>query len=187
MIQTAVSQSYQYSIDPAHSSVRFWVRHMMIAKVHGEISDVKGTVTLDPERPEAAQVDAEIALESLTTGNEQRDAHLKSADFFDVEQFPSIKFRATGIKVKGGEDYEIVGDLTIHGLTREVTFKAEVTREVASFFGGYKIGVSASGVIDREAFGMTWNQALETGGVLVGKEVHFQIDLELDRIEGEGR
>jgi polyisoprenoid-binding protein YceI len=183
MQQSTLKKLNTYTIDPNHSTIHFWVRHMMVAKVHGELSDITGTVTLDPADPESAVVDVTIDARTLTTRNEQRDGHLKSADFLDVEKYPTITYKSTRIKRTGGNEYEIVGDLTVHGVTREVTFQAEATPEVKGHFGGYVIGVSATGVVDREDFGMTWNQALEVGGVLVGKEIHFQIDAELQRAE----
>ncbi len=172
-----------YSIDPNHSTVRFWVRHMMISKVHGELSAITGAVKFDAERPELSSVAAEIEAASLATGQGQRDAHLKSQDFLDVEQYPTIRFVSKSASRSGSGELEILGDLTIHGTTREVTLKAEITPEVKSPFGGYKIGVTAVGSIDREDFGIVWNQVLESGGVLVGKEIHLQIDAELDRPE----
>lgn len=181
MSQTTLTAAKTYTIDPNHSTVRFWVRHLMIAKVHGELTDISGTVTYDSANPEQSQANAVIKINSLTTGNEQRDAHLKSADFFSADQHPEITFTSKSITRKGGNDYEVKGDLTMLGVTREITLEAEVTDEIASPFGGYKIGVSATTVIDREDFGMKWNQALETGGVMVGKEIHLSIDVELDR------
>lgn len=175
------SPTFTYSIDPNHSTVRFWVRHMMIAKVHGELSDVKGTVTGSPEAPRAAKVDVTIGVDSFTTRNDARDGHVKSADFLDAENFPTMHFVSKEIKSSGDGEWEVVGDFTLRGVTREIVLRAEVTPEVASPFGGVKVGVTATGVLNREDFGITYNQALETGGVLIGKEIHIQIDLELDR------
>jgi polyisoprenoid-binding protein YceI len=183
MSTATATQTKTYTIDPAHSTVRFWARHLMIAKVHGEIDDVTGTIQFDPANPEASQVEATIGLASLSTRQEQRDAHLKSADFLDVEQFPTITFKSTSVRAKGGNEFEAVGDLTIRGITREVTLEVELSDEAKSPFGGYKIGATAKTVINREDFGILWNQALETGGVMVGKEIHIEIDAELDRPE----
>lgn len=181
MSETTSTGVYTYQIDQAHSTIRFWVRHLMIAKVHGEFPDVTGTVTGGASDPESAQIDVTVNTASLTTGNEQRDGHLKSGDFLDVEAFPTMTFKSTSIKKVGESDFEVTGDLTLHGVTKPIVLKAELTPEVASPFGGFKVGVSATGTVNREEFGMTWNQALEAGGVLVGKEIHFTIDLELDR------
>lgn len=179
--ETTSMNEYTYTIDPNHSSVRFWVRHLMISKVHGELSDISGTVTGSLSDPANARVDVTIGTSGLDTGNEARDAHLKSPDFMDVEQFPTITFKSTAVSKTGDDTYDVTGDLTLHGVTRPVTLKAEVTPEIPSPFGGFKVGVSSTAVIEREQFGMTWNQAIESGGVLVGKEIHLSIDLELDR------
>lgn len=170
-----------YTLDTAHSHVRFWVRHLMISKVHGEFGQISGTVLGEPGDPTTAQLEVTIQAASLTTGNEGRDGHLKSADFFEVETYPTLSYKSSKVTSLGGEDYEIEGELTMHGVTKPVTLKAEISPEVPSPFGGTKIGVSATGKIDRESFGLTWNQALEAGGVAVGKEVTLQIDVELDR------
>lgn len=181
MSDATLTKTNTYSIDEAHSTVRFWTRHMMISKVHGEISDITGTVAYDPTAPEGTKAEVVIALTSLTTGQDQRDAHLKSADFFDVDKFPTIVFKTTGISRTADGEFDVTGDLTIRDVTRSITLKTEVTPEVKNPYGGYKIGVSATGQINREDFGMTWNQALEAGGFLVGKEINLQIDAELDR------
>ncbi|HVT13127.1 MAG TPA: YceI family protein [Fimbriimonadaceae bacterium] len=183
MEQGTLIKTNTYTADPNHSAIHFWVRHMMVAKVHGQLGEVKGTLAFDPANPTATQIDVTIDAKGLTTRNEQRDGHLKSPDFLDVEQFPTIAFKSTRVSKAGDGEYEIVGDLTIRGVTKEVVFQAEATPETKGHFGGYVIGVSASGVIHREDFGMTWNQALEAGGVLVGKEIHFQIDAEFNRAD----
>jgi polyisoprenoid-binding protein YceI len=172
---------HTYTIDPNHSSVRFWVRHLMISKVHGEFSSISGTVIGSFEDAANARVEVTIEAAGLNTGNEARDAHLTSPDFLDVEQFPAITFKSTSISKTGEDSYDVTGDLTMHGVTRPVTLKTEVTPEIPSPFGGFKVGVSSTATIDRGQFGMTWNQAIESGGVMVGKEIHLMIDLELDR------
>lgn len=181
MSDTLVSTEKTYTIDPAHSHVRFWVRHLMISKVHGEFTGVAGTVTAVPGDPTTGRLEVTVPVASLTTNNEGRDGHLKSPDFFDVEQYPTLTYRSTKVTALGDGEYEIAGDLTLHGVTAPVTLKAEISEEIVSPFGGTKVGVSATGKIDRETFGLTWNQALETGGVAVGKDVNLQIDVELDR------
>ncbi len=153
----------------------------MISKVHGEFGQFSGTVVGEPGDATSGQLEVTIQAASLTTGNEGRDNHLKSADFFDVETYPTLSYKSSKVTALGDGEFEIAGDLTMHGVTKPVTLKAEISDEVASPFGGTKIGVSATGKIDREAFGLTWNQALEAGGVAVGKDVTLQIDVELDR------
>lgn len=183
MEQATLTKTNTYTIDPNHSTIHFWVRHMMVAKVHGELSDIEGTVSYDPSNPSGAEIDVTINATTLTTRNEQRDGHLKSPDFLDVENFPTIGYKSRQVKKTAEGEFEIIGDLTIHGVTKEVVFQAEATPEMKGHFGGYVIGISASGIINREDFGMTWNQAMEAGGVLVGKEIHFQIDAEFNRPE----
>jgi polyisoprenoid-binding protein YceI len=181
MTTSTLTSPYTYSIDPAHSSARFWVRHMMIAKVHGEFSAISGTVVGNLQDPQHAKVHIEIDAQSINTGNEQRDAHLRSADFFNADTHPKTVFDSKQI-TRSGDHFDVVGDLTINGITREVVLKTEVTEEAKSPFGnGFKVGVSATGQINREDFGIVWNQTLETGGVLVGKEIYLTIDVELDR------
>jgi len=180
MQQTATSTK-TYTIDEAHSTIRFWVRHLMISKVHGEIPDITGAVVYDEANPSETKIDVTIKLESLTTRQEQRDGHLKSADFFDVANFPTMTYKSTGVTKAGGETFTVNGDLTLHGVTKPVPLTVEVSPEITSPFGGFKVGVTAKGVLNREDFGMGWNQVLEAGGFAVGKEVTFEIDLELDR------
>ncbi len=181
MQATATSATKTYTIDPNHSTVRFWAKHLMISKVHGELPDVSGTVVANEEDPSQSKLDVHIKVETLTTKNDQRDAHLKSADFLDLANYPEITFKSTNIRRTGEDTLDITGDLTIRGTTRPVTFQAEVTPEVPSPFGGFKRGATARGQINREEFNVMWNQVLETGGVMVGKDIHFEIDLELDR------
>jgi len=167
-----------YQIDPAHSSAHFSVRHMMIANVRGEFSKVSGTVAFDAANPANSKVDAEIDVASINTREPQRDTHLKSADFFDVEKFPVISFHSKEISGSGGE-LRLKGDLTIHGVTREVTLDVEgPAPEHKDPWGNLRIGATASGKLNRKDFGLTWNAALETGGVLVGDEVKLTIDME---------
>src|SRR5579862_803802 len=157
MEQAILDKVNTYTIDPNHSTIHFWVRHLMVSKVHGELHGVTGTIAYAPQKPEEAQIEVTIDVHSLSTHNDQRDGHLKSPDFFDVEQFPAITFKATGIKKKAETDFEIVGDLTLHGVTKPVTFEAEVTPEAKSPFGGYLVGITAKGVLNREDFGMVYN------------------------------
>lgn len=181
MNQATLAQTRTYTIDPNHSAVHFWARHMMISKVHGDLTEIAGTVKTSLEKPELSEIDVTIAATSLTTRNEQRDAHLKSADFLEVERFPKLAFRSTSVRQTGTNAFEVKGDLTIKDVTKPVTLKVETTPEITSHFGGHVMGVTASGALNREDFGMTWNQAVEAGGVLVGKEIAFTIDAELVR------
>ena len=165
-----------YVLDPAHSEVTFSVRHMMISKVRGTFG-VKEATLIAPENPLEAKVEAKVDVTSIDTKDENRDAHLRSADFFDVENHPSMEFVSTGTRVEGG-DFLVDGDLTIRGITKPVTFEFEFGGFGTDPYGNYKAGASAKTVINREDFGLTWNAALETGGVLVGKEITIGLDLQ---------
>ena len=171
-----------YTIDPAHSVADFKVRHLMVSNVRGEFSGVTGTVQFDAENPANSKVEATIPVGSIQTREPQRDTHLKSADFFDVENFPQIKFVSTKVAKEDDEEYTVTGDLTIHGVTKEVTLDVEgPAPEAKDPWGNRKSGASAKTKINRKDFGLVWNMALETGGVLVGEDVQIHLDLELTR------
>src|ERR1700730_2012183 len=156
-----------YAIDPAHSTVDFRVRHMMIANVRGEFSGVSGTVIFDPANPANSKIEASIDASTIATREAQRDQHLKSADFLDVEHFPKITFVSKRV-VPSGDGAKVTGDLTVHGVTKGVTLDVEgPTPEGRDPWGNVKAGASASTKINRKDFGLVWNAALETGGVLV--------------------
>lgn len=166
-----------YSIDAAHSSVGFSVRHMVFAKAHGRFTKFEGEITLDEQNLAASSARVTIDTASIDTSNEQRDGHLKSPDFFDVANHPTMTFVSK--KVEGSaESFKLVGDLTIHGVTREVTLDAEVTGHGKDPWGNYRTGFHAKGQINRADFGLTWNQVLETGGVIVGEKVEITLDVE---------
>ncbi len=171
-----------YEIDPAHSSVHFSVRHMMLSNVRGEFGKVSGTVKYDPQNPESSSVEATIDARSINTRDAQRDSHLKSADFLDVEKFPTLTFRSKKVQITSSNGGKVIGDLTLHGVTREVTLNVEgPTQEVKDPWGKQRIGASATAKLNRKDFGLTWNAALEAGGVMVGDEVKIEMDLELTR------
>jgi polyisoprenoid-binding protein YceI len=170
-----------YTIDAVHSAVKFWVRHLGISKVHGTFGGVSGNATYDPTAPESSSVEATIDVASISTGDPNRDGHLKSPDFFDVATYPTMTFKSTSVSKVGEGEFTVVGDLTLHGVTKSVSLEAEVSDEVKSPFGGYKLGISLKGKIVRDDFGLTWNQILEAGGLAVGKEVHIDLDIEIDR------
>jgi polyisoprenoid-binding protein YceI len=173
-----------YKIDPAHSSAQFLVRHMMITNVRGAFSGVQGTIEYDSVHPHESRIDVVIDASKINTLDDQRDAHLKSADFLHVEQHPTITFKSKKIVSSGDREWKIAGDLTIHGVTKEVVLNAEgPTPEGKDPFGNTRIGASASAKIKRSDFGLTWNAALETGGILVGDEL--KIELEVSAIRAE--
>ncbi len=163
-------------LDPSHSEVTFSVRHMMISKVRGTFG-VKSATLVAPENPLDATVTASVDVTSIDTKDEGRDGHLRSADIFDTENFPTMEFVSTGTRVEKG-DFLVDGDLTIRGITKPVTFDFEFGGFGDDLYGNYKAGASASTTINREDFGLTWNAALETGGVLVGKDVTITLDLQ---------
>lgn len=176
---TQPAKTTRWTVDPSHTSVTFTVRHMMITNVRGEFGTVSGEAVYDPSRPEASKVSATVDVASINTREEKRDAHLRSGDFFDVEHHPKMTFASRSARAKGG-GLEIVGDLTIRGTTREVVLTVEdVTPVHVDPWGGRRIGASARAKIKRSDFGMTWNTALEAGGVLVGDEVSIQLDVSL--------
>ncbi len=166
----------KWQIDTAHSSVTFSVRHLMISKVKGSFNDFTGTIVID-EDPLQSTVEARVALASVNTGDEQRDAHLKSSDFFDTETYPDMTFTSTGLREKGG-DYLLDGELSILGVTKPVTFVLEFEGVSADPWGNTKAGFSATTEINRKDWGMNYNAALETGGVLIGEKAKIELDIE---------
>ena len=168
----------QWNIDPVHSSVSFSIKHMMIANVHGGFEKLNGSLVYDAQTPADSKVDVTIEAASITTREPQRDAHLKSADFFDVEKYPTLTFKSK--RVDGsGDDLKVTGDLTIHGVTKEVVLEVEgPTGEMKDPYGNLKIGASATTKIKRKDFGLTWNAALETGGLLVGDDVNITLEIQ---------
>ncbi|HEY6987787.1 MAG TPA: YceI family protein [Bryobacteraceae bacterium] len=169
----------QYQIDPAHSSLQFSIRHLMVSNVRGTFTGVRGTVTFDPAQPERTMVEAEIDVNTISTNDEKRDEHLKSADFFDVAQFPHMTFRSTKVEKKGPNSYSLTGNLTLHGVTMPVTVEVEeVSEEGKDPWGNTRIGASAKAKLKRSDFGLTWNAPLEAGGFLVGDDVKLDFELE---------
>jgi polyisoprenoid-binding protein YceI len=169
-----------YQIDPAHSSAHFTVRHMMISNVRGDFKTVKGTVVYDPDNLQDSSVQAEIEASTLDTRDDTRDAHVKSPEFLNVEKYPAISFKSTKVESAGTGELKITGGLTILGVTKEVVLKVEgPSQEAKDPWGNLRIGVSASTKIKRSDFGLTWNTALETGGVMLGDELKLELDVEL--------
>ncbi|HJW95097.1 MAG TPA: YceI family protein [Thermoanaerobaculia bacterium] len=170
-----------WQIDPAHSTIEFAVKHMMFTTVRGRFKDVKGTIHADESKPDGSSVEVEINAASIDTGAADRDAHLRSADFLDVEQHPTLTFRSKrveGAMNKAGDRFKVVGDLTIRGTTIEVTLDAEYTGQGVDPWGGTRAGVTAKTEIDRRQWGLQWNQALEAGGILVGNTVKIELDVQ---------
>jgi polyisoprenoid-binding protein YceI len=170
-------QAGTWAIDTAHSSIEFVVRHLMMAKVRGSFGDFSGSIAIG-DSPETSSVEVEIQVGSVSTRDEQRDGHLTSPDFFDAEQYPTISFRSTAVRGQGGRRYAVDGSLTVRGVTKPVTLDLTYHGTARDPWGNDKAVFSASTEVDREEWGLTWNQALETGGVLVGKKAKIEIEVE---------
>jgi len=167
-----------WNIDASHTLVEFSAKHMMITTVKGRFAEVTGTLVLDETNPAGSSVEVEIATASIDTRSEQRDAHLRSADFLDVENFPALTFRSRRVEgtIREGEPVRVIGDLTIRGTTREVVLNAVFEGRGRDPWGGERVSFSAETRIDRRDFGLVWNAALETGGVLVSNEIRIGIE-----------
>lgn len=165
-----------YVIDPSHSEVGFVARHAMVTKVRGTFRDVSGTITLADDFA-ASNATATMTVDSVDTGNTDRDGHLKSPDFFDAENNPQITFVSTGVRAIDGTDFVLDGNLTIKGITKPVSLDAEFNGSATDPFGNARIGFSAQTDVEREDWGLTWNAALETGGVLVSKRIKLALDI----------
>jgi polyisoprenoid-binding protein YceI len=179
---TSPSTLTTWSIDPSHTSVEFAVRHLMITTVKGRFTDVAGALVGDLADPSRAQVDVTIDVGSIDTREPKRDAHLRSADFFEADVHPQIRFKSREVRDVRRDGFTLVGDLTIRDVTREIALAVLAHGLAKDPWGGERIGFEATGKIKRTDFGLTWNQALETGGVLVGEEVKISIDAELIKV-----
>lgn len=167
-----------WAVDTTHSSIDFSIRHMVIAKVKGTFHTYEAKINADPEDLTTADIEFSVDLASVDSRNEDRDNHLRSADFFDVEKFPKMVFKSTKIVKKGDGEYDVTGDLTIHGVTHQETFSATYEGSGKDPWGNERAGFSAQGSIKRADYGLTWNAALETGGVLVGDQVQVSLEIE---------
>lgn len=177
----AAPRTATYAIDPAHASAQFKVRHLMIAHVRGELGEVAGEAVIDQADVARSRVVARIDATAIDTRNPERDAHLRSADFLDVANHPAITFRSTGVRPRGPGRLEVAGELTLRGVTRPVALDVELSDEIRDPWGNAKRGVTATARLDRRDFGLTWNAALETGGLVVGDAVDVTIEAELVR------
>jgi polyisoprenoid-binding protein YceI len=171
-----------FQIDNAHTQIQFAVRHMMISKVRGEFTKFSGSVDLNVERPELTAVDVAVDLASINTRDAQRDGHLRSADFFDVENYPTMKFKSTNVQVLDKKHAKLTGDLTIRDVTKPLTLDVEYVGSAKSPWGATSYGFAAKAKINREDWGLVWNVALETGGWLVGKDVEIEVEVELVQV-----
>jgi polyisoprenoid-binding protein YceI len=166
-----------YSIDTAHSTIGFTVRHAMVTNVKGKFDDFSGSLHLDGGDPSASTASIDVKMDSIDTGSEDRDGHLKSADFFKIEEFPTMTFRSTKAEALGDEDYRITGDLTILGTTKPLTIDLEFNGAAKDPFGNERVGFEGKAEIKRSEWGLTWNAALETGGVLISDKIKLTFDI----------
>jgi len=167
-----------WEIDPSHSQATFSVKHMAISTVKGQFKVLSGKLHIDEQNPADSWVEAQVDVASVDTRDANRDGHLQSPDFFDVANYPTITFKSTKVEHVDGEEYKVLGDLTIRGVTKPVAFKAEYSGQGKDPWGGTRAGLSATAKIDRREFGLSFNAPLESGGVLVGHDVKIEIDLE---------
>jgi len=180
--ETLIPTRETWTIDPSHTLVEFSVKHLMIARVKGRFRDVSGSIVLDPARPAEPDVDVAISIGSVDTGDAKRDAHLRSADFFDADTFPTMTFRARRFEGDLTRRFTLIGDLTIRDVTRPVALDVSSEGRVSDPWGGDRMGFAATGRINRTDYGLNWNVALEAGGVLVGEEIRVAIEAELLRV-----
>jgi polyisoprenoid-binding protein YceI len=169
-------QAGTWSIDPVHSEVGFSVRHMMVSKVRGRFTSFSGEI-VTADDPRQSSVTAEIDLSSINTGQEQRDEHIRSADFFEVEKYPTMTYKSTGVRVEDGE-YVLDGELTLKGVTRSVPLRLELQGFGPDAYGGYRAGFTATGEINRGDFNVSFNAPLQNGGVVVGEKIQLQLEIE---------
>ena len=170
-----------WKLDPSHTSVEFSAKHLMITTVKGRITDIEGIIYTDEKDLKNSSVEATLKAVSLDTRTDQRDQHLRSADFLDVEKFPEIRFRST--RIQGDkQSFKLTGDLTIRDVTKPITLDVEFEGETKDPWGGQRLGFSANGKIDRREFGLTWNQALEAGGVVVGNDIKINLEVQAVKV-----
>ncbi|MBL8985193.1 MAG: YceI family protein [Gemmatimonadetes bacterium] len=184
MTATATNRTTTWAIDPSHTLVEFSAKHLMISTVKGRFAGVSGTIGFEPGASDRATVDVTIDAATIDTRTDQRDQHLRSADFLDVESHPAITFKASRVEgaiASAGDQFRVIGDLTIRGVTKSVTLDATFEGASRDPWGNERVGFSATGRIDRREFGLVWNQALETGGVLVGTDIKLAFEVEAIR------
>lgn len=178
-----MSEKTVWNIDVAHSSVSFSVRHLMVSKVRGSFGSFRGQIEIEGDAIVPTSVDVSIDTASIDTAVEDRDKHLRSADFFNVEAFPTMSFKSKRVEKASSESFQLVGDLSLHGVTKEVTLDVEIGGRQKDPWGNERVGYSAKTRINRADFGLTWNQALEAGGIMVGERV--DIALEVEAVKGK--
>lgn len=187
LVMPGANAADQWTIDPMHTAAHFTIKHMMISTVRGSFGKVTGTVDYDGKNLAKAKVNARIDAMTINTGEEKRDEHLRSKDFFETEKFPDIIFKSTAIKPKGKGKFAMTGELTMHGVTKPVTLDVEgPSAQIKDKQGNHKVGFSAAGTIKRKDFGITYNSVLDGGGVALGEEVPITLDIEISK-PGDGK
>lgn len=166
-----------YSIDPSHSRIGFVARHAMVTKVRGSFNEFEGSGRFDTEQPENSELSVTIQVASIDTRNADRDGHLRSNDFFDMETYPTITFSSTSVSAAGDDVYQVTGDLTIKGVTKSITFDLELTGTAVDPYGNTRLGLEGSTVINRKDWGVSWNATLDAGGVLVSEKVTLEFEI----------
>lgn len=166
-----------YQVDPAHSTVTFAIKHLGISEVRGGFTNFTGKISYDPAKPEEFTASGTVAVASIDTGNKMRDDHLRSPDFFDAVKLPEIKFETTGVKKEDGE-WVVVGKFTLHGVTKDIKLRGELSGPVQDPWGKTRIGISATTRINRLDYGITWNKKLDKGGVMIGEDVKISLNIE---------
>jgi polyisoprenoid-binding protein YceI len=177
MTQAIENLTGDYQLDPAHTRLGFVARHAMVTKVRGQFNEFDGSIHIDADDPSRSTAEIRIVAASITTNNEQRDGHLKNADFFDVETYPEITFTSTSAERLSDDEYRLVGDLTIKGVTKPVTVDLEYSGSAKDPFGNLRAGFEGKAEVNRKDWGVTWNAALETGGFLVGDKIKLELDV----------
>lgn len=177
----AAAEPAEWAFDSSHSRVGFSVSHLVVSSVSGRFKQVTGKIMLDEANPTQSQVDISIKVDSVDTDEPKRDEHLRSPDFFDAKKYPTIAFKSTKITKSGGNKYKLAGDLTLHGITKSVTLDATLSDAIKNPWGKMVRGVKLSGKLKRNDYGLKWNKALETGGVVVGEDVTLDIQVELNK------
>lgn len=180
-METQTNTATTWTIDPLHSEVQFKVKHLMVSTVTGSFSKYEGQLLMAGDDFEDADVTFSADIDSISTGNEQRDGHLKSAEFFDAAQFPQLVFKSTDMKKTGDDTYSLTGNLTLHGVTKPVTLKAEYGGQMQDFYGQTKAGFEVTGTIKRKEFGLTWDGVTEAGGVVVSDDVRLVMNIQVTK------
>ncbi|MEZ0483957.1 YceI family protein [Fibrella aquatica] len=180
-METQTTNATTWVIDPTHSEVQFKVKHLMVSTVTGAFNTYEGQLTMVNDDFEDAEITFSADIDSITTGSEQRDGHLKSADFFDAEHFPQLTFKSTGMKKATDDFYYLTGDLTMHGITKPVSLKAEYGGQMQDFYGQTKAGFELTGTIKRKEFGLTWDGITEAGGVVVSDDVRLVLNIQVTK------